>query len=94
MSSIHLVIGFTPQFSVLWDTLTVQEHLLFYSRLKGIHPHVESDHVERTMKNFGLYNTRNKLASELSGGTKRRLSIAIAVSGDSSLVFLDEPVLL
>lgn len=92
MTSVRLVIGVTPQFSLLWDTLTVQEHLLFYARMKGIHPQLEEDHVLQTMKNFGLLQFSNKLTKELSGGTKRRLSIAISLTGDSNLVFLDEPV--
>jgi ABC-type multidrug transport system ATPase subunit len=31
----HLIMGVCPQFSILWGELTVKEHLLFYSRLKG-----------------------------------------------------------
>jgi ABC-type multidrug transport system ATPase subunit len=35
---VQLQIGFCPQFDVLWEIMTVEEHLLFYARLKGITP--------------------------------------------------------
>ena len=38
MEQIHQVVGFCPQFDILWDELNVEEHLLFYIRLKGAVP--------------------------------------------------------
>ena len=35
MDNIHQVIGICPQFDILWDTMTVEETILFYQRLKG-----------------------------------------------------------
>jgi ABC-type multidrug transport system ATPase subunit len=84
-------IGVCPQFDVLWDTLTVEEHLLFYARLKGIAPGQEKDHTHKLLQQVGLFNVRTRLAGNLSGGMKRRLSVAIALVGNSRIVFLDEP---
>lgn len=43
------------------------------------------------MKDVGVHDKRNALASQLSGGNKRRLSVAIALCGGSKFVVLDEP---
>jgi ABC-type multidrug transport system ATPase subunit len=56
-----------------------------------VHTGDEQKHVRQLMKDVGLDNARHKLASDLSGGMKRRLSIAIALVGDSRIVFMDEP---
>lgn len=64
---------------------------MFYSRLKGISRTNEKHHVERAMKEVGLFHVANRLANDLSGGMKRRLSIAISLIGHSEIVFLDEP---
>lgn len=88
----HLVIGVCPQFSVQWESLTVREHLLFYARLKGVPRKDENSHVDRYLRDFGLLSVANRLSSNLSGGMQRRLSVAIALVGDSEIVFMDEPV--
>ena len=43
------------------------------------------------MKDFGLFDKRNSLAYTLSGGNKRKLSVAISLCGNSKFVLLDEP---
>jgi len=91
IDTVHLVIGLCPQFDVLWDDLTCKEHLLFYARLKGIPPSEEYEHVCRILKEVGLYYARNRHAIKLSGGMRRRLSLAISFVGNSRITFLDEP---
>jgi len=88
---VHLVIGLCPQFDVLWSDLTCKEHLLFYARLKGIHPTKEEAHVIHILREVGLYEARHRHASNLSGGMRRRLSLAISFVGNSVITFLDEP---
>lgn len=44
------------------------------------------------MHEVGLEDAKNKLSKQLSGGMKRRLSVAISLIGESEYVFLDEPV--
>eukprot|EP01103_Thecamoeba_quadrilineata_P015557 TRINITY_DN4957_c0_g2_i1.p1 TRINITY_DN4957_c0_g2~~TRINITY_DN4957_c0_g2_i1.p1 ORF type:complete len:1851 (-),score=296.09 TRINITY_DN4957_c0_g2_i1:13-5565(-) len=87
----HLVMGVCPQFNVLWDDLTVEEHILFYARLKGIPVSEEPKHLETSLVQVGLYHVRERLSKNLSGGMKRRLSVAISLVGNSAVVFLDEP---
>jgi len=88
---VHLVIGLCPQFDVLWADLTCIEHLLFYARLKGIPPSEEQSHVRQVLREVGLYDARNRSSVNLSGGMRRRLSLAISFVGKSRITFLDEP---
>ena len=43
------------------------------------------------MKDVGIFDKRNSLAYQLSGGNKRKLSVAIALCGGSKFILLDEP---
>lgn len=87
----HLLTGLCPQHDILWEDLTVEEHLLFFSRLKGIPPGSEKQHVDRSLNSVGLASVRYRYAKNLSGGMKRRLSIALTLVGRSEVVLLDEP---
>lgn len=91
MDSVHLSLGLCPQFDILWDDLTCEEHLLFYARLKGTPLLEESKEVEKVLKSVGLWEKRSKKSGALSGGMKRRLSIAISFVGNPSVIMLDEP---
>ncbi|EGR34219.1 hypothetical protein IMG5_020170 [Ichthyophthirius multifiliis] len=91
MEYVHLNIGVCPQFDLLWPDLTVEEHLLFYARLKGIKPSQEKEKVQKAMKEVLLSERANFKISELSGGMKRRLSVSISLVGDPKIIFLDEP---
>jgi ABC-type multidrug transport system ATPase subunit len=65
--------------------------LLFYARLKGIPPEQENEAKMQALKSVSLQAFEDRLTKGLSGGEKRRLSIAIALLGDPRVVFLDEP---
>ncbi|CAD2213382.1 ABC-2 family transporter protein/ABC transporter, putative [Angomonas deanei] len=84
-------IGYCPQEDIIWDTLTVIEHLRFYARLKDSNTFGVTDAATKAMELAGLAHKRNCKAKDLSGGQKRRLCVAIALVGDSSVLFLDEP---
>jgi ATP-binding cassette subfamily A (ABC1) protein 3 len=69
--------------------MTVEEHLFYYGRIKQVRNIKEE--VERLINVLNLIVERNKLASTLSGGNKRKLSVAIALIGSPPIVLLDEP---
>ncbi|RKP11483.1 P-loop containing nucleoside triphosphate hydrolase protein, partial [Piptocephalis cylindrospora] len=91
LSSIFLTMGVCPQHDILWGDLTVEEHLYFYARLKGIPVREERAQVDRAISRVSLTKFARRLSRGLSGGEKRRLSIAISLMGDPGVVFLDEP---
>jgi ATP-binding cassette subfamily A (ABC1) protein 3 len=84
-------IGYCPQFDALFDLLTVQEHLQLYATIKGIPPDVLEQETHYLTKSLELQNHVKKQARQLSGGNRRKLSVAIALLGRPPVVFLDEP---
>uniref|UniRef100_A0A8C9ZMM0 ATP binding cassette subfamily A member 3 n=1 Tax=Sander lucioperca TaxID=283035 RepID=A0A8C9ZMM0_SANLU len=91
MAMIRRSLGLCPQHDVLFDNLTVREHLLFYAQLKGFSKEKIPDEVDRTIRILNLEDKRQARSKTLSGGMKRKLSIGIALIGDSKVVMLDEP---
>jgi len=88
---VHLSLGLCPQHSVLWDDLSVQDHLYFYARLKGVQPDALEHEVLRQLRAVDLDSVMHRQAGQLSGGMRRRLSTAISLTGRSVLSYLDEP---
>jgi ATP-binding cassette subfamily A (ABC1) protein 3 len=84
-------IGYCPQFDALLDSLTSREHLYMYGRIKGLHGQLLADAVDSTIADLDLGAFTNSRAGKLSGGNKRKLSVAMAVIGEPPMVFLDEP---
>ncbi|BFG38061.1 hypothetical protein CerSpe_243350 [Prunus speciosa] len=84
-------IGFCPQFDALLEFLTVQEHLELYATIKGVPDYQKDDVVMEKLVEFDLLKHANKPSFSLSGGNKRKLSVAIAMIGDPPIVILDEP---
>lgn len=89
--SVYQNIGICPQFDILWDDLTPLDHLYFYARLKGVERSQENSAVNGIIQQLKMSEYKNRLAKHLSGGEKRRLSIAISLIGFPTVVFLDEP---
>uniref|UniRef100_A0A3B4U468 ATP-binding cassette sub-family A member 2 n=1 Tax=Seriola dumerili TaxID=41447 RepID=A0A3B4U468_SERDU len=91
MERIRQNLGMCPQHNVLFDKLSVEEHLWFYSRLKGMEEDDIRKEMDKMIVDLELSNKRHSLVQTLSGGMKRKLSVAIAFVGGSRAVILDEP---
>lgn len=91
MASIQRCIGVCPQFDILVDELTCRETLLFYARIKGLPAAEERMRAEAALRQVNLHDATDRLVKNLSGGMKRRLSLAVSLVGSPDIVFLDEP---
>ncbi|KAI9916016.1 hypothetical protein PsorP6_007033 [Peronosclerospora sorghi] len=90
-NELRQIMGVCPQHDVLFNELTVEEHLLLFGTMKRVPSESLQAEVERMIREVGLVEKRKIAARKLSGGQKRKLSVALAFMGDSKLVFLDEP---
>ncbi|EDS44170.1 ATP-binding cassette sub-family A member 3 [Culex quinquefasciatus] len=84
-------LGICPQHNVLFDELTVEEHLRFFARLKGIPKNCLHEEINKYLVMLELTDKRNAQSHTLSGGMKRRLAVGVALCGGSKVVLLDEP---
>ena len=86
-------IGYVPQEDLLRKNDSVYDTLLNAARMRL--PVMEKEeydrHVEETLHMLGLERLRDALVVKLSGGQRKRLSIAVEYVGNPSLFFLDEP---
>jgi ABC-type multidrug transport system ATPase subunit len=86
------LLGFCPQHDTLWDDLTVQDHLDMTLRLRGVWDAKEAERQrEALLREVELRAKRRVRAGALSGGMRRRLSVALAFAGNPAHVILDEP---
>ncbi|CAK7304089.1 ATP-binding cassette sub-family A member 17 [Vulpes lagopus] len=91
VAQIRKSMGWCPQHDILFDNFTVAEHLYFYARLKGLSRHKCPEEVQRMLHVLALEDKRDALSKFLSEGTKRKLSIGIALIAGSKVLMLDEP---
>ena len=85
------MLGICPQHDVLFNDLTVEEHLELFCQFKSEKTSGISEEISRVLKEIQLEDKKTTKASDLSGGQKRKLSVGLALIGGSSIIFLDEP---
>ncbi|HSO25234.1 MAG TPA: ATP-binding cassette domain-containing protein [Methanobacteriaceae archaeon] len=84
-------IGICPQDIVLWDSLTCQESLKFMGEMYEVPQDILKKRVERLLNDLMLTEKSDTVVSNLSGGMKRRLNLAMALIHSPEIVVLDEP---
>mmetsp|Transcript_6132 Transcript_6132/g.22524 ORF Transcript_6132/g.22524 Transcript_6132/m.22524 type:complete len:1227 (-) Transcript_6132:417-4097(-) len=91
LSACRQLMGYCPQFDGLQPNMTVNEHLHFYARTRGVPTPERQELVTQLLHKLGLDKYRHRLARACSGGNKRKLSVAIAMIGNPPVMLLDEP---
>ncbi|KAM5130482.1 phospholipid-transporting ATPase ABCA3-like [Callospermophilus lateralis] len=91
MTEIRKFLGLCPQQNLLYNYLTVSEHLYFYCVIKGVPQNLHRQEIDNMLSAFNLLEKRDAFSKSLSGGMKRKLSIIVALIGNSKVVILDEP---
>ena len=92
ITRIRLKMGMVFQYSALFDSMTVGENVAF-----GLVEHTNFDKnkiqkiVVEKLRQVGLEGVENLMPNELSGGMKKRVSLARAIAFEPSIIFYDEP---
>lgn len=80
-------VGYMTQAASIYDDLTVQQNIAYFAKVLNLPEH----DVDRVLEATDLNSVSRRLALDLSGGQRNRVSLAIALLGSPELVILDEP---
>lgn len=84
-------IGYMSQKFSLYEDLTVEENIDFYSGIYRVAPEKKKERKEWVLRMAGLEEHRRSRTAILSGGWKQRLALGCAILHEPSIIFLDEP---
>lgn len=87
-------VSFCPQEDVGWEIITIEEHIQFVRRIKEIKDNSQTtspEHLAKIIDICSLESHWTKRVKELSGGFKRRMTIAMALLANPDIILMDEP---
>lgn len=91
-AGIRRMVGYLPQEFSTFSKLAVWEFLDYVALLSGLSTRKHRlERVDKLLEDVGLFDVRDRRASKLSGGMKRRLGIAQTLIGDPRIMVVDEP---
>ncbi len=84
-------IGYMSQKFSLYDDLTVEENIQFFSGIYGVGKEIREERRDYVLQMAGLADRRGTTTGQLSGGWKQRLALGCAIIHEPPVLFLDEP---
>jgi ABC-2 type transport system ATP-binding protein len=84
-------VGYCPQHPALFELLTAQEHLVLFGRAMGLDRLSALRQGRDILAGFGFRAGDDTVAKALSGGSRQKLNLTLALLGDPDVLLLDEP---
>ena len=93
LSTVRLKMGFSFQHSALYDSLTVEENVMFplQHHCKEMTKSMQRDRVRQLLAEVGMEGHLDKMPSDISGGMQKRVGLARALALEPEILLLDEP---